>query len=346
MKPVTALWSRQGMRLAGLGAHSLHDPGTGDARYENALRLLVESDREIAFASFTFDPAEPGSIVVIPDSVDAGPVRCGDSPQTIESATAQPDESQESWRQKVQSALSQINSGSLEKVVLSRGVTIASTGNIDPYAIARTLEVTQPNSYVFLVDRLVGASPELLLRVDGNNIASVPLAGSADGSPEPLGSAKMKREHQFAADSVEDAFVKSGIAYTRAGPEVFEFDNLSHLATRFSGRSSNGITFADILRNLHPTAAVAGTPTDVAMETIRSLEGTSRGRYSGPVGWFDRSGNGEFAIALRCGLITENQVRLRSGAGIVSGSRPDEELEEINWKLAPMLNALGMSPTL
>lgn len=345
MTTATTLWSRPGKRLMGTGRHTRHDPGTGDARYQTALDLLVESESEVAFASFTFDPYEPGSVVVIPDTVDAGPTSSSDRAGLPQPVTGLPDETQESWRGKVQSALSHIGSGVLEKVVLSRGVTVTASGQIDAYEIARTLETTQPDSYVFLVDGLVGASPELLIRVDGTKVASVPLAGSADGGPGPLSSAKMKREHQYAADSVEEAFSKSGIVYTRAEPEVFEFDNLSHLATRFNG-TSNGLTFAEILQNLHPTAAVAGTPTEAAMDTIRALEGATRGRYSGPVGWFDRSGNGEFAIALRCGLVTGSQVRLRSGAGIVAGSRPDEELEEINWKLAPMLNALGVSPTL
>lgn len=346
MSPISALWSRQGLRLAGHGDHQLYDPGIGDSRYHNALKLLLGSGRETAFASFTFDPEEPGSVVVIPDSVESGTGPDSAKPRILNSATARPDESQNSWGHKVGQALAQIHAGDLEKVVLSRGVTVGTAEKIDPYAIATTLEATQPDSYVFLVHGLVGASPELLLRVDGSKIVSVPLAGSADGGSESLRTAKMRREHRFAADSVEEALVKSGVTYTRGGPEIFEFENLSHLATRFTGTSSTGATFADILTNLHPTAAVAGTPTAVAMELIRSLEGTSRGRYSGPVGWFDRSGNGEFAIALRCGIVTDREVRLRSGAGIVSGSRPDEELEEINWKLAPMLNALGLSPTL
>jgi menaquinone-specific isochorismate synthase len=104
-----------------------------------------------------------------------------------------------------------------------------------------------------------------------------------------------------------------------------------------------GFVFGDILPFLHPTAAVAGTPTEAALSIIRDMEETSRGRYSGPVGWFDRSGNCEFAVALRCGILDSTTAVLHSGAGIVSGSNPDDELEETVWKLKPMLDALGLS---
>jgi menaquinone-specific isochorismate synthase len=81
----------------------------------------------------------------------------------------------------------------------------------------------------------------------------------------------------------------------------------------------------------------------VALSIINDMEETSRGRYSGPVGWFDMEGNCEFAVALRCGLLTGTTAVLRSGAGIVAGSNADDELEETIWKLKPMLDALGLS---
>jgi menaquinone-specific isochorismate synthase len=100
---------------------------------------------------------------------------------------------------------------------------------------------------------------------------------------------------------------------------------------------------ADILVDLHPTAAVAGSPTPAAIDLIREIEPTSRGRYAGPVGWIDPDGDGVFAIALRCGQIEGRHIRLYSGGGLVAGSEAEAELEETELKLAPMLTALGQS---
>jgi menaquinone-specific isochorismate synthase len=99
---------------------------------------------------------------------------------------------------------------------------------------------------------------------------------------------------------------------------------------------------SDLLSALHPTAAVAGTPTKTAVELIRDLEGHERGRYAGPVGWLDREGDGEFAIALRCGMVDGATATLYSGAGIVEGSDPGMEFDETQIKLRPMLGALGL----
>jgi menaquinone-specific isochorismate synthase len=304
--------------------------------------LLIDSDCATAFASFTFDVDEPGSVVVIPEGIDtegwSDPVVDDTIPDGILL-----DDTHEMWRAAVEKALGDIDSGEIEKVVLSRRIRARMSHPIDPYAIAQQLEKRQARSHVFLIEGLVGASPELLLRFDQGQVTSIPLAGSADGGGQLLDSPKVAVEHKLAADSVRDALTRAGVAFIRGQPEAADFEDLRHLATHFSGTAPEDATFADVLRELHPTAAVAGTPRDRAMASIRDLETSPRGRYSGPVGWFDRHGNGEFAIALRCGLITGTTVELRSGAGIVSGSDPDAELEETNWKFAPMLDALGLS---
>lgn len=343
MNSVSALWSRPGLRLTGIGHQISADPGVGPDRYERALEALVESGRDTAFASFTFDIYEPGSIVVIPEGINTRiPAEPSHAPAIPEGVLV--DDSREIWRVMVDKALGSINSGHIEKVVLSRAVTAEMRSQIDPYAIAQRLERQQARSHVFLVDGLVGASPELLLRFQGGEVTSIPLAGSADGTGDPLDSPKVSIEHQLAADSVEAALARAGVVYTRGQPQTVDFEDLRHLATRFTGTASPGATFADVLKELHPTAAVAGTPSREALETIKDLEASSRGRYSGPVGWFDRHGNCEFAIALRCGEVVDGGiVHMRSGAGIVAGSDPEAEFEETNWKFAPMLDALGLA---
>ena len=333
-----ALWSRPGLTLAGTGAVERFDPGTGPTRYERALQFLTDSGRSLAFASFTFDPDERGSVVLIPD----GHVEQFEhSPGSTGSGVIEVDDS-ERWPKMVREALLEIERGSVAKVVLSRRLRAVFESPIDQFEIARRLIESQPGCNVFAVDGLVGASPELLLGVDDTSAISIPLAGSAiDGRPE-LGTDKNALEHKLAADSVERAFRSVGLEFSRNEPETVEVGDLRHLGTRFEAPIPGGFGFHDILGNLHPTAAVAGTPTKAAVEIIGEMEETSRGRYSGPVGWFDHHGRGEFAVALRCGLVEGSTVLLHSGAGIVEGSTPDGELEETVWKLRPMLDALGL----
>ena len=116
--------------------------------------------------------------------------------------------------------------------------------------------------------------------------------------------------------------------------------NVQHLATAFSGVMAEPHHVLDLVGRLHPTAAVGGTPTPSAVDMIRALEGMDRGRYAGPVGIFDAAGDGEFAIALRCAEVSGARARLFAGAGLVSGSVPEDELEETRIKLQAMLSAL------
>src|SRR4029077_19251778 len=125
---------------------------------------------------------------------------------------------------------------------------------------------------------------------------------------------------------------------------VLELPNLWHLATDVAGELADHASSLDLVASLHPTAAVAGTPTDAAIRLIRRLEPFDRGRYAGPVGWVDANGDGEWAIALRCAQISEtdpHQIRLFAGCGIVAGSDPAAELAESNAKLIPMRESLG-----
>jgi menaquinone-specific isochorismate synthase len=334
-----ALWARPGLTLAGTGHRQIFDPGTGPGRYHRSLQILENADAGMAFASFTFDPDEEGSVIIIPENVERTltPTGGGQSVGVLDEDDA------ERWPKMVREALVEIDRGRVEKVVLSRRIRATFEGSLDPFAVASKLIETQPGCHVYAMEGLVGASPELLLRTGEGFIESTPLAGSATDERPDLRTHKNAVEHRLAADSVESAFVSAGLAFTRSEPSVVEVGELRHLATRFEGSTPPGFAFGDILPYLHPTAAVAGTPTDVALSIIREMEETSRGRYAGPVGWFDSSGNCEFAVALRCGILDATTAVLRSGAGIVSGSNPDDELEETNWKLKPMLDALGLS---
>ncbi len=166
-------------------------------------------------------------------------------------------------------------------------------------------------------------------------------------SPRFAASAKDANEHRFVVDALVDEFRRRcGDTVQVAGPEIMRFSTLAHLATTISGRlttvdpdrrDDSALAFA---RALHPTPAVGGTPNEPAMALIEALEGGSRGRYAGPVGWVDADGNGEFALALRSAEIDGADAVLRAGAGIVAGSDPEAEWAETEAKLAPMLSAL------
>jgi len=124
-------------------------------------------------------------------------------------------------------------------------------------------------------------------------------------------------------------------------PFLLLMADYQHLATSVTGVLAREASALALAASLHPTAAICGTPTETALELIRELEGMDRGRYSGPIGWVDSRGNGEWGIALRCGQIEGNRARLFAGNGIVAGSQSEVELAETETKFRPMRRALG-----
>ena len=226
------------------------------------------------------------------------------------------------------------------------------------------MRICYPDTWTFAVDGLIGASPETLITVDHGTVTARVLAGTtprgADADEDAAAahaleaSRKDLDEHRFAVTSVVEALApltRDLIAPDE--PHLLELPNLWHLATDVSGRLSNGASALDLVRVLHPTAAVAGTPTDAALEVIRRLEPFDRGRYAGPVGWIDARGDGEWAIALRCAQVGAEPQRhaaaysdtipvvAHAGAGIVAASDPETELLETRVKFRPIVDALA-----
>jgi menaquinone-specific isochorismate synthase len=357
-RPDTA-WVRKDLALFGWGTAARVEVGAGADRFERALRRLMASDAPMAMASFTFDENDPGSFVVVPRALvridgDGPRFVLGDDsllppaegiPRMTAGRLAPGDEA--AWASLIGAALEAIHDHEVEKVVLSRTVTARFDAPVPVSRVLSNLVGNEPESHTYLVDGFLGSSPELLVSLDSGQIRSTSLAGSADpADPEAAGSFqsdKMKREHSLAADSVDLALGPFCTRLERSERGVVTYGGIQHLSTSFVGESHPGTTIVELLSALHPTAAVAGTPTKSAVELIRELEGHKRGRYAGAVGWFDRAGDGEFAIALRCGLIDDATVTLFAGAGIVEGSDPAEEFEETEIKLRPMKSALGLS---
>jgi menaquinone-specific isochorismate synthase len=173
----------------------------------------------------------------------------------------------------------------------------------------------------------------------GDDAKDLALAASLARSSKDL------EEHEYAVRSVAEAlepFCSS--TNVPESPFVLHLANVMHLATDVTGaltESKQRVDAFSLLKSLHPSAAVCGTPRNIAFDLIDEIEGMNRGRYAGPVGWIDASGDGELGIALRTGQITGNEIRIYAGCGIVAGSNPEKELEESNAKMIPMRSALG-----
>jgi len=335
------IWSHGDQTRIGEGTRLRIDPGIGAGRYRRALSALRESGSEIGFASFTFDPSVEGSVVIVPENLSESVGALSDHNFTATQVGVVESDGKASWQRGMDRALDAIEDGTVDKVVLTRQVTLLFDEEPSTTAVASHLLANQPDCYVFAVDGLVGASPELLVSHQNGVISSLVLAGTAPNT-ESLGSAKMDLEHVLAASSVRDDIAQFVSTLEAPARTVLEFGDIKHLATRFEGRATNGSTALDVLGALHPTPSVAGTPTNESLDLIRDLEPLSRGRYAGPVGWFNTEGEGEFAIALRCGLVEGRRVTLYAGGGLVHGSDAVSEYAETELKLHPMLAALGL----
>jgi menaquinone-specific isochorismate synthase len=259
------------------------------------------------------------------------------------------------WEAAVAEAVRRIGNGELDKVVLARDLLAFAENDIDLRWIAARLAENYPQCWTYVVDGLVGATPEMLVKREAGLATSRVLAGTIRRSGDDdhdlnlaaalARSSKDLEEHEYAVRSVARALAPfcSGMNVPDA-PYVLQLPNVLHLATDITAVADKGVASLALAAALHPTAAVCGTPTDSARSLIAELEHLDRERYAGPVGWIDANGDGEWAIALRCGQLSEtdpHQIRLFAGCGIVAGSDPASELAEANAKLIPMRDSLG-----
>jgi len=249
-------------------------------------------------------------------------------------------------------ALAAIRAGRVEKVVIARDATASIPPDSDRRALLHELADRYPDCLTFAVDGLIGASPETLVSVHAREASARVLAGStargasaADDSAaaaQLATSAKDLDEHAFAVHSVLDALRPHVRAVTASElPFTLKLPNLWHLATDVEMQLAESSSALDIVAALHPTAAVAGSPTDAALALIAELEPFDRGLYAGPVGWIDQDGDGEWVIALRCAHIDDDGLLTAyAGAGIVAESDPESELAETRMKFRPIAEAL------
>ncbi|MGI9824307.1 isochorismate synthase [Agromyces sp. Marseille-Q5079] len=259
----------------------------------------------------------------------------------------------ERYEEAVAEAVRRIDGGEFAKVVLARELVGELHEEDGLRATIGRLAEDYPDTWVFAVDGLIGASPETLVRVDHGTVSARVLAGTtARGAGEASDreratalteSAKDRAEHALAvASAVKRLEPHTARLDTSPEPFTLQLPNLWHLATDLKGTLGDGSTSLDLVRAVHPTAAVAGTPRRVALSVLAELEGFDRGRYAGPVGWIDGDGDGEWAIALRCAQVeADGTVRAYAGCGIVHDSVPADELAETDMKFRPIVEAFG-----
>jgi menaquinone-specific isochorismate synthase len=337
----------------------------------------------IGFGSLAFDPASPrGSTLIVPDLIVGRRggrtwvtrVALADTAAPIEpelpprspfgphwSATLGPGRmTAERYQDAVRTAVAAIRDRALDKVVLARDLAGTVPAGADLRRLVRALLTGYPDCWVFAVDGLIGASPETLATVSGGTLTARVLAGTtargADADTDAAAalalsdSAKDQDEHRFAVQSVLAA-LRPHTSALAAGEQPFtlQLPNVWHLATDVEGALDDGSSSLDLVAALHPTAAVAGTPTETAIGVIRRLESFDRGRYAGAVGWIGASGDGEWAIALRCAQFDLGRaddaglmaITAYAGAGIVADSDPESELLETRVKFRPIVDALA-----
>ena len=376
-------WVRNGEGLVGWGVHATTTV-TGKDRFEKArewwhhqLETFAISDSvhasgtgPVLFTSFSFDRNEE-SVLVIPKVIvgqkglqswitwigDAAQPLLPESPENTSQGTfifTDGSITTDAWKERVAEAITRIEKTGVDKVVLARDLVATTTSDIDARPILKKLASEYPSTWTFAVDGLVGATPELLLRLSKGMVTSRVLAGTipktGDDAKDLALAASLARsskdleEHEYAVRSVAEAlepFCSS--TNVPESPFVLHLANVMHLATDVTGaltESKQRVDAFSLLKSLHPSAAVCGTPRNIAFDIIDEIEGMNRGRYAGPVGWIDASGDGELGIALRTGQISGKEIRIYAGCGIVAGSNPEKELEESAAKMIPMKSAL------
>lgn len=381
---------RDGLSLAFFGrAEVLELPtGLGDPARLAAIAARLDElapegagalERPVAVGALPFLPDRPGALVVpelavIRDGHDAvavavgrpeevagrldseleraaRPARIGAVPDRFSLESAAP---HEEFLTRVSAALAEIAGGRLDKVVLAREVVVEANRPFVQADLLERLRALHPSCTTFCLDGFLGATPELLVRRQGREVASDPLAGTAARSGDPeadarleaalYSSAKERAEHRAVVDSISSRLAPvTERLEVPPGPEIVRLRNVSHLRTPISGRlaapGGRVPTALELVALVHPTPAVAGSPVASALEYLEKNEHLDRDRYAGPVGFMRAGGDGAFYLGIRSALVEGASARLFAGVGVVADSEPAAELRETQLKLQAVLAA-------
>ncbi|HUS41763.1 MAG TPA: isochorismate synthase [Ilumatobacteraceae bacterium] len=309
---------------------------------------------------FRKDASGATTVTVVGDVDAAGDVvaealtRRDPAPAAAATWSIEPGVDVEEYLAAVATARDAVRAGNLTKAVIARPIIVRSSETIDVHAVLRRLRASFGSSYRYSIDGFIGASPELLVEVDGPIVRSHPLAGTAPRTgdvdndaqiaAELIASTKNQIEHRVVIDVVHDTLLPwASYLDWEPEPSIVTVANVQHLGTRMEGvLSQPGPSVVELVRALSPTPALGGHPRHEAIELIQRVEGFERGRYGGAVGWVDASGNGTWAVAIRCAELSADRrsARLVAGGGIVADSDPHSELAETQAKFQAMLSAI------
>ena len=369
--PSGVVFSQEGHGLAGRGeARRIELPDGLEGDLSVVTEALEGLDGAVALGALPFDRSAPGCLVIPAVSVrrdadgrqwrttvarDGEPVADAEDvvptvvPDGFSLTSPRP---HDDWQRTVADAIAAIADGRLDKVVVAREVLVEANRPIVVPDVLERLRALYPACVVFAVDGFIGASPELLVERRGTAVRSHPLAGTFPRSGDPhadellaaelVASVKDQREHRFVIDEIDRVLRARCTALdVPAEPTIMQLRNVLHLGTEIAGTlRAPAPTALELAAELHPTPAVAGTPTADALAWLDEHEGMARGRYAGPVGWVDAAGDGMFAVGIRSAEVDGARARLFAGVGIVEGSEPQRELVETQLKLQALLAAV------
>lgn len=269
--------------------------------------------------------------------------------------TAKSEIQKEKWLSSVKKATEIIKENKAKKIVLAREMRVKLNKQAEVSPILKKLINRQVNSYVFAFEKgrdcFIGATPERLVKLNGNKLLSTCLAGTAPRgktkkedeqvSAQLMKDRKNRKEHDYVVQmirrSIENYCTNIKIP---TEPTIYPLKNLHHLYTPVTATLKNEYSIFNIIEKLHPTPALGGEPREASLTFIRENESMDRGWYGSPIGWLDHQQNGEFAVAIRSGLIQDDEVSLFAGCGVMKDSNPQMEYEETNIKFLPMLTVL------
>lgn len=266
---------------------------------------------------------------------------------------------QATWHQLIENTTGKIVKGDLEKVVLAQALQVQSQSSVDSMTVLSHLRKKYPNCYSFLFEpepgqAFFGATPELLAKVDDDSVETMAMASSIGrGKDEAedqllaeklLASSKERHEHQVVIEAIQRKLAPLTTELDIPDqPEIARFSNIQHLKTNIRGKLTHASSMLAVIKAMHPTPAMGGTPRQAALEWIETSEPFPRGWYASPVGWLDAQGNGLFVVAIRSAVTSGQETQLFAGAGIVADSDPEREWAEIQLKFRPILEALSPS---
>ncbi|NLW85479.1 MAG: anthranilate synthase component I [Planctomycetes bacterium] len=262
------------------------------------------------------------------------------------------------FEQAVEKCKDYIRAGDIFQVVLSQRLTVNTT--VEAFDIYRALRVINPSPYMFLLKgadvTLVGASPEIMCRVEGGVITNRPLAGTRPrGATEEedkaleqelLADPKERAEHIMLVDLARNdvgRVSKPNTVKLHDMMSVERYSHVMHIVSDVKGELADGMNAFDAMRAALPVGTVSGAPKIRAMQIIDELEPTRRGPYAGAVGYVDFSGNMDTCIALRTMVVTGKKVYIQVGAGIVADSVPQNEHQETLNKARALLRAIEVA---